>query len=513
TMTLAGVYSGTPTATGTYTFNVTATNTAGSTTVPYTQTINVLSPTITAPLSLDDGFAGVATSTTFQATGSPPITWSISAGTLPPGIGLTPGGVYSGTPTVAGVYTFSITAANTGGSNTLAYVQQIGPLPPTIISPLTLQGDVQGVTTSTQFQAYGTKPLVWSVSSGSLPPGIAFTASGLYSGTPTATGSYTFRISATNIYGVDSITYTQMILPPTPPTITGPPSPITTATVGVPFSVSFTASGDPPPTWSVQAGAVPSGLVLGTDGVLSGTPTVAGVFTFTVAAANIAATATAAYAQGVVAPPPPPPEANTLQVTTLGAGAAAPPGTAGVLALALLLAAGPSEDVQVSAIDLSTIGLTAQSEVASVHLVLDANGDRTLDSADTTIATTSFDGFGAATLAFSLTVKAGTQVAVFVTYDLAASAPPGTLGTTIPSGGVTATGLTTGLPANVTSLPVSGSVLIEAPPPPPPPPPTFSGGGGGGGGGGCAIEPRSGSPSALVAWVLVALLVLRRRQG
>jgi hypothetical protein len=513
TMNLAGIYSGTPTATGTYTFNVTAANTAGSTTVPYTQAINVLAPTITSPLALDDGFAGVATSTQFQATGSPPITWSVSAGTLPPGIVFDVSGLYSGTPTVAGVYTFSITAANTGGSDTLAYVQQIGPLPPTIIAPLSLQADVEGVTTSTQFQAYGTKPLAWSVTSGSLPPGIAFTASGLYSGTPTATGSYTFQISATNIYGVDSLTYTQTVLPPTPPTITGPPSPITTATVGVPFSVSFTASGDPPPTWSIQAGAVPSGLVLATDGVLSGTPTVAGVFTFTVAATNIAATDTAAYTQTVVAPPPPPPVSNTLQVTIFGSGAAAPPGTAGVLALALFLQAGPSEDVQVTGIDLSTTGLPASSAVTSVHLVLDANGDRTLDSGDTTLATTSFDGFGGATLSFSLTVKAGTLAAVFITYDLAAQAPPGALGTTIPVGGVTATGVTTGLPAQISSLPISGSTQIEASAPPPSPPPTFSGGGGGGGGGGCAIEPRSGSAAAFVPWLLVALLVLRRRQG
>lgn len=57
-----------------------------------------------------------------------------------------------------------------------------------------------------------------------------------------------------------------------------------TGTVGVGYSVTFTASGGVPPrTWSVLSGTVPPGLTLnGSTGVLSGTPTAAGTSTFTI---------------------------------------------------------------------------------------------------------------------------------------------------------------------------------------------------------------------------------------
>ncbi|GAB4012555.1 beta strand repeat-containing protein [Nocardioides ultimimeridianus] len=57
-----------------------------------------------------------------------------------------------------------------------------------------------------------------------------------------------------------------------------------TATVGMPYSYTFTASGGP--TFAVSSGTLPAGLTLASDGVLSGTPTGSGASTFTVAASN-----------------------------------------------------------------------------------------------------------------------------------------------------------------------------------------------------------------------------------
>lgn len=71
-----------------------------------------------------------------------------------------------------------------------------------------------------------------------------------------------------------------------PPAFTsGPPSsPVRT---GTSYSHTFTASGNPPPTFSVTAGILPPGLALeGSSGVLSGTPTTPGSYTFTVMASN-----------------------------------------------------------------------------------------------------------------------------------------------------------------------------------------------------------------------------------
>ena len=56
-------------------------------------------------------------------------------------------------------------------------------------------------------------------------------------------------------------------------------------TVNTPYSQTLTATGDTPITWSIQSGALPNGLSL-SGNTISGTPTIAGEFSFTVKAAN-----------------------------------------------------------------------------------------------------------------------------------------------------------------------------------------------------------------------------------
>jgi PKD repeat protein len=123
---MTGVYAGTPTAPGSYSFTITATNSKGSDSEPVTQTI-LQRPSISAPASpLASIVGGASTSTTFTAAGSSPITWSVSAGNLPPGITLDPAtGVFSGTPTAAGNFSFTITATNSVGADSDAYTQQV----------------------------------------------------------------------------------------------------------------------------------------------------------------------------------------------------------------------------------------------------------------------------------------------------------------------------------------------------------------------------------------------------
>ena len=53
-----------------------------------------------------------------------------------------------------------------------------------------------------------------------------------------------------------------------------------------PFSFTFTASGNPPPLFSLTSGTLPPGLTLESTGLLSGIPSAAGSYTFTVRAAN-----------------------------------------------------------------------------------------------------------------------------------------------------------------------------------------------------------------------------------
>lgn len=74
------------------------------------------------------------------------------------------------------------------------------------------------------------------------------------------------------------------------------------AGVSAPYSFRPTTQGSPAPVLSISAGALPPGLTLDSAaGVISGTPTQAGVFTFTVTATNALGTATRAYSLTVAA--------------------------------------------------------------------------------------------------------------------------------------------------------------------------------------------------------------------
>src|SRR5207302_5398545 len=82
-------------------------------------------------------------------------------------------------------------------------------------------------------------------------------------------------------------------------------------TVGSAYSATLNASGGTSPySWSVSSGTLPTGLSLSSSGTLSGTPTVAGAFPFTVAVKDAAsASASASLSINVVSLPP-------LQITS-----------------------------------------------------------------------------------------------------------------------------------------------------------------------------------------------------
>jgi hypothetical protein len=99
--------------------------------------------------------------------------------------------------------------------------------------------------------------------------------------------------------------------PPPPPAasaLTVATSALPAATVGSPYSQTLSASGGTPPYhWSVASGSLPPGLTLSDAGLLAGTPTTAGNYSFGVGVsdANTAgAQATLTLAVAGTAPPP-----------------------------------------------------------------------------------------------------------------------------------------------------------------------------------------------------------------
>ena len=66
--------------------------------------------------SLPNGTEGTSYSQTLTATGTTPITWSVTSGSLPAGLTLNNGGMITGTPTAQGESTFTVTATNGYGN-------------------------------------------------------------------------------------------------------------------------------------------------------------------------------------------------------------------------------------------------------------------------------------------------------------------------------------------------------------------------------------------------------------
>lgn len=246
--------------------------------------------TISSPYST----ALVATGGTVIATGgSGALKWSVAPGTLPAGLSLSAAGVISGTPTAFGI--FPITVSVTDTSTVPATVSQsyslvINPLTP-VITTSSLQNAIAGNAYSKQLTflgGNGSTP-TWTITAGSLPvsSGLTLNSAGLISGTPPPTSvsiTYTFTVTVT--IGVQTSAPVQFTL-----TVPGPPLVSTTSlpsgNVGIPYSQQLTSTGGNggAVSWAITAGSLPagSGLTLSSSGLLSGTPTTATTYNFSVA--------------------------------------------------------------------------------------------------------------------------------------------------------------------------------------------------------------------------------------
>jgi large repetitive protein len=194
-------------------------------------------------------------------------------------------GVLSGTPTAAGSFNFTVTATDSSGSHVMATYSLAVNATTVAVSPATLAAaTAETAYSQTLIASGGTAPYTYAVSAGALPAGMSLNpATGVLSGTPTAAGSFSFTITATDVDNfTGSKTYSLMV---TAPTITVLPATLTAATFGSAYNQTLTTGGGTGSyTYSVTAGALPAGLTLSSTGVISGTPTTSGSFSFTVTA-------------------------------------------------------------------------------------------------------------------------------------------------------------------------------------------------------------------------------------
>lgn len=147
----------------------------------------------------------------------------------------------------------------------------------------------------------GTGTYSWSVSSGALPAGLSLSARGIISGTPTVAGSQAVTLELSDAAS-DTATATFSLSIAAGPLITSAPLP--PAIAGATFGVQLGAAGGTPPyNWTVLSGSLPLGLVLLSDGLLSGIPSALGSTVTTIQISDaVGVRASAAFTIVVQAP-------------------------------------------------------------------------------------------------------------------------------------------------------------------------------------------------------------------
>jgi hypothetical protein len=277
--------SGTPTTPGNYAFAITIQDANLCTTVYY-DTVVICGTIALSPPTLPNGTAGSAFSQTIAASGSSaPYTFAITSGALPAGVTLASGGGLSGTPTVTGVFNFTVTATDVNGCAGSSPYSLTIDCPVISLSPPTLPAGTTGSAYSQTISASGgIGSYTFTLSSGALPAGVTLSAGGSLSGTPTVSGTFNFKVRATDGNGCsDSLAYSLLI---NCPSITVNPATLPNGFLSSAYSTTVTATGGTSPYTFANTGALPTGLTLASGGAITGTPTAAGTFVFTVTATD-----------------------------------------------------------------------------------------------------------------------------------------------------------------------------------------------------------------------------------
>jgi Putative Ig domain len=254
-------------------------------------------PTITTTTIPATATAGVAyAGATISSTGgTPPLSYSISSGQLPVHMTLSAAGKISGTPQAAGTFMFVVQVQDSHNPPRTAVSPQFtitvsNPAPPAITCPGTLSGTTcqlpavaaLGNTVNATFTATGTGPFSWS-EVGAPTSLMMVPTTGVLTGEATQPGAnQPFTVTVRDVAGQTASLNCTITIPPAAQQLTisfsgMPPN----GTVGTPYGgYTVTASGGLLPYFWALTGNPPPGLSI-TNGVISGTPTLASTTAYT----------------------------------------------------------------------------------------------------------------------------------------------------------------------------------------------------------------------------------------
>jgi BACON domain-containing protein/putative Ig domain-containing protein/all-beta uncharacterized protein len=247
---------------------------------------------------------------------------------LPPGLTMSPAGLFSGIPTATGVFNFVVRLQDAGG-HTFARTYRLNVNTNTGLAiatgnPVDMYvggGMVQDLFTN------GQSTYTWTLANGSLPPGISLatdpddqTQPALV-GQPSVAGTYTYTLRATD--AASNVAERLFHYTVAPMQIVSPPATILSgdlppAHAGVPYSTVIKAAGGMPPYSFAPSSAtpLPPGLTLAPDGTLSGTPTQNGGVSIAPVITDAAGRTLHAFSMALFITPPGTPTTLTASANT-----------------------------------------------------------------------------------------------------------------------------------------------------------------------------------------------------
>lgn len=138
-------------------------------------------------------------------------TFSIVSGSLPPGLFMpasygASGTIVAGTPSKQGTFTFTVKGTDQQGQPLQqTYSIKVGPPLPLVITSgsCCANGSVGAPYAVNFFADGGVRPVVWSIPSGQVPPGLSLCATppATLDGLPTTAGTFTFTVRVTDSQG------------------------------------------------------------------------------------------------------------------------------------------------------------------------------------------------------------------------------------------------------------------------------------------------------------------------
>ncbi|MFL5343180.1 MAG: Ig domain-containing protein [Hyalangium sp.] len=199
------------------------------------------------------------------------------------------GGILSGTPPTPGSFRVAVEVSDSDtppATRSAAYDLRVRPQL-RVAGPGTLVDGYPNKFYSERLSATGGKPpYSFKLLDGGFPGDLTLLQDGSVTGTPSATGTYSFRVQVTDSDDAQPQTAVRPLalgVVSSPLGLTISNQSVPDARVGTPYQYVLRISSNSNVTWTLKAGSLPDGIGFHTDtATLSGTPNASGSWTFTV---------------------------------------------------------------------------------------------------------------------------------------------------------------------------------------------------------------------------------------